>query len=256
MFSLESWHERFQQQAAWTSSLRRYLLEITQAKNAALILEVGCGTGALTSDLHAQTPAQIFGVDIDLPRLEFARKADPQSQLACADGLRLPFPAASFDLTLCHYFLLWVARQGALAALAEMRRVTRPGGWVLALAEPDYGGRVDYPAELADLGKLQTQALRAQGADPEIGRRLPALLLQAGLKEVRSGVVGGEWQHPGAPAPQEDHTSELESDVLAHDLRDRISPAEMARYRAIEASARQSGERLLFVPTFYAYGVV
>ena len=248
MIGLDGWHARFEQQAAWTASVRRYLLELVDARQALRILEAGCGTGALTLDLHAHSPAQVYGIDIDLARLLYAQHSDPASRFACADGLRLPFTAASFDLSVCHYYLLWVA--DPLAALAEIARVTRPGGWVLALAEPDYGGRLEYPAELAELGILQTQSLLDQGADPEIGRRLPSIFLQAGLKEVRSGVLGGEWQHPAA------HADSTEWDVLENDLRDILTPAQLLRYREIEIRARQTGQRLQFIPTFYAFGRV
>lgn len=249
---LNNLHARFQQQAEWTASLRAYLLAKLQAEQAAGIIEIGCGTGALTNPLHHHTPTQVFGIDIDLPRLVFARQADPQSVFACADGLHLPFASHSFGLAVCHFLLLWVS--DPLRVLAEMRRVTRSGGWVLALAEPDYGGRVEYPAELARLGDLQTQALHIQGADPYIGRRLPAMFIQTGLKEVHSGVLGGEWGHPSATtAPDE---TALEWDVLTQDLQGMVSPAELERCRAIETTARQKGERLLFVPTFYAFGRV
>ena len=77
-----------------------------------------------------------------------------------------------------------------------MRRVVQPGGWVAALAEPDYGGRIDYPDALAALGWKQAAAVHAQGADIYAGRKLAGWLGQAGLKDIQVGLLGGQW---GAP---------------------------------------------------------
>ena len=46
-----------------------------------------------------------------------------------------------------------------LQALDEMKRVTRPGGHVLILAEPDYTHRIDFPDELEYLGKFRLNRL-------------------------------------------------------------------------------------------------
>ncbi len=73
----------------------------------------------------------------------------------CADGRTCPLlPAASTPPV---PFLPAVVADPCRPA--EMKRVARPGGWLLALAEQDYGARVDEPAELKRWGELQTQAL-------------------------------------------------------------------------------------------------
>lgn len=132
-----------------------------------------------------------------------------------------------------------------LAALREMKRVARPGGWLLALAEPDYGARVDEPAELKALGELQTQALRLQGADPTFGSRLVELFQQAGLTVAESGVL-----EQGTPDPSQ------EWQVLAADLQGILNQAELERWRELDAAAWQSGSRVLHVPVHYAIGKI
>ncbi len=248
MFTPAEWHARFQEQSVWTASARQYVLGKIGAGQAKNILEVGSGTGAVTEALHDLSPAKIYGIDIDPERASFACREDPASLFACADGLHLPFPQGAFDICICHFYLLWVSNPSA--AVEEMRRVTRKGGWVTALAEPDYGGRVEYPAEMRALGDLQTHALRKQGANPEIGRRTADLFLQAKLKEVHSGVLGGEWQHPD---PQR---SGMEWQVLENDLAELVPPEQLARYRQVDERSRRNGERVQFVPTFYAWGKV
>lgn len=249
MLSPRAWHQRFSQQARWTARLRAYVFERLGLRDARRVLEVGCGTGAVLTDLAGLTGARRFGIDLDLPRLQLARGADPRARLAAADGLRLPFPGGAFDATLCHFYLLWV--QDAPRAVAEMARVTRAGGWVVALAEPDYGGRIDYPPALEELGRQQTAALARQGADPLVGRRLGKLLTGAGLQNVQSGVLGGEWN-----APPDSDAWASEWAMLEDDLRGQMSAEELRALREIDAAAWQHGERILFVPTFYAFGQV
>ncbi|MEA4909439.1 MAG: methyltransferase domain-containing protein, partial [Anaerolineaceae bacterium] len=179
--------------------------------------------------------------------LRLARQASPPTRLACGDGYRLPFRSRAFDAVYGHYLLLWIAEP--LRMLAEMRRVTRPGGALLCMAEPDYGGRIDYPTELASLGRWQADALAGQGADPNVGRKLAGLLVQAGLNDVQYGVLGGEW-NAGAPEGGQ------EWQMIEHDLAGQVEPHRLAALRRSEQSARARGEKVLFVPTFYAAGIV
>ena len=154
------------------------------------VLEVGCGTGAVLAGLPEFTSAALHGLDIDFTALQFAKTQTPAA-LTQGDAFHLPYPSASFDAVCCHYLLLWLA--DPVPALQEMRRVLRPGGSLLAFAEPDYGGRIDYPDELVVLGQWQSESLRGQGADPHAGRKLAGWLHAAGFDQVVSGVMGGEW---------------------------------------------------------------
>jgi SAM-dependent methyltransferase len=244
------WHARYTQQARWTASLRAYLFQKAGLTAARRILEVGCGTGALLREFPGQTTAAAaHGVDISLPTVKQAALHAPDSFPLNADGRGLPYPRGVFDLAFCHYLLLWVADPAAV--LAEMKRVTRPGGAVLALAEPDYGGRVDFPVELAELGRWQAESLRRQGAQPEMGRQLAGLFARAGLKAIETGVLGGMWSAPPSPAERE-----LEWDVIKADLTGQIPPPDLQKMETIDKQAWQSGARVLFVPTFYAWGLV
>jgi len=249
MLSTQDWHRRFIQQAHWTKDLRNYLFEQIKIKDAHKILETGCGTGVITGDLHQATNANTFGLDLQFQRLELARQFDPPTQFTGGNVLALPYKSAVFDTVICHYFFLW--QKDAWLGLDEMRRVTRPGGVIAALAEPDYGGRIDYPGSLAELGHLQEVSLHKQGADTHAGRKLASLFVGAGLKNVQTGVLGGHW---GGPPTPEEWQSEWE--MIASDLADLISPEDLAALRSFDAGAWTSGERILFVPTFYAWGIV
>jgi SAM-dependent methyltransferase len=238
------WHARYTQQANWTRPLREHLLNRAGLGQAGRILEVGCGTGAILAGMPAT--AQVAGLDIDREALRLAGGSAPAAALSQADAHSLPFASGVFGIVCCHYLLLWLDEP--LTALREMTRLCKPGGWVLALAEPDYGGRIDHPAELAVLGRWQADSLRGQGAEPEMGRRLAGLFRQAGLKDVETGVMAGAWT---ASALAE---TGLEWEVLAADLAGNVSGADLQEMREIDLQARQRGERVLFVPTFYALG--
>jgi SAM-dependent methyltransferase len=189
------------------------------------------------------------GIDIDGAALRFAHHTQPNAWFVQGDARALPFAPAVFDLVFCHFLLLWVPQPEL--ALAEMTRVTHPGGWVMAFAEPDYGGRVDYPPPLDELGRIQSTALARRGAEPNMGRKLSGLFHAAGLSEVETGVLGGQWQSVPSPTALED-----EWRTLVSDLEGMVEPRRLEELRRLNESAWQEGRRVLFVPTFYAAGQV
>lgn len=251
--SPQDWHARYTRQAGWTRSLRRYVFERIPLSSVSLLLDAGCGTGALEADgFHGRTA--IVGLDIDLDSLDYAKNNNAPARWVQGDVLRLPFPSNRFDIAFCHFLLLWVP--DPLQALKEMSRVTRPGGYILALAEPDYGGRIDFPPELEILGNWQMASLRQQGANPLIGRRLSWLFNETGLEQIETGVLGAQWQ--SAPSK-----AEIESEwaILHSDLEQLLGSGEVLHWQAdydkfkhLDETSWQQGERVLFVPTFYAMG--
>jgi SAM-dependent methyltransferase len=259
-----NWHARFVQQAAWTRDLRSYLFEHTGIELAKRVLEVGCGTGAILSELTTQ--AAVHGLDLEPGRLVEAGVHAPGAALVCGDALWLPYPAGIFDVTFCHFLLLWVS--DPLQALGEMARVTHPGGHVLALAEPDYETRVDKPDVLAPLGRWQTESLRRQGADPGLGARLADLFRQAGIPLIETGTLRGS---PGSgissgisygmgrggeePLPASGERG-LEWAVLEADLAGIVPVQEIQRMKLLDEQAWERGERVLSVPTYFAWGQV
>ena len=241
-----NWHARYSQQANWTRNLREYLFTQIGLKGLQRVLEVGCGTGAILSQLDFPT---LHGLDIQPVSLMEARSHAPAASLICGDALSLPYVKDAFDITFCHFLLLWVS--DPIAALNEMKRVTKPGGYVLALAEPDYSARVDQPPELAVLGRWQAEALHGQGADVNFGRRLAESFFQADIELVETGTI--EKTGNGAPTAEE---LELEWAVLETDLTG-IAPAEeFQRMKMLDKQSWKRGERVLHVPTYFAWGRV
>ncbi len=244
------WHSRYKQQAVWTDSIRRMFRSLYFQSSSQKILDVGSGTGVISYDFSQHHPdACVYGLDIRQDMAFFASQNSPATGYTCGDALALPFEENTFDITFCHYFLLWL--QSPLAGLEEMQRVTKPGGIVAALAEPDYGGRIDYPDELANLGMLQAEALHTLGANPYLGRQLKSLLKQAGFEEVQCGLLGGEWSTP----PQEGFIQQ-EWEIMKQDLKGWFSTDELTRLQQADLHAWQAGVRILYVPTFYGWGKI
>jgi len=251
--SLTDWHERFSLQARWTRELRRYLYRKAGIEKANRILEVGSGTGALFPDFKDLGAAQIYALDLNISFLEASRQMDQRVILVQGDGHHLPFPSRTFDVCLCHFFLLWVDNPARV--VGEMRRITRQGGSVFAFAEPDYSARIDYPEELAVFGFWQKDSLSKQGADPSLGRRLAKLFVDNQIRINEVGVLGGSWDIAGRI---EEYPSEIE--IIQHDLGylslDEDDRRSLDHLFVIDLESRKSGSRILFVPTFYAWGQV
>jgi SAM-dependent methyltransferase len=242
---LEFWHARYAQQVGWTLAARRYIFEQIGLKKSSTILEAGSGTGALLSSLHQDGYAHSTGLDIDLPSLLFSA---PHREV-CGDAHHLPIAQSAVSLAICHFLLLWV--RDPQAVICEMQRSIHPGGWVVALAEPDYTRRVDKPKELADMGKAQTEALTAQGADVSIGARLGELFHRAGLENIETGVI-----QPQEPGIFTDEEFEMEWAVLRRDLAGRVPENQLQRWYDLDRLAAIRGDRQHYVPIHFAFGQV
>ena len=245
--TLEQWHQRYRQQAAWTETIRQHLFAKARPQPGEPILEVGSGTSAVLEQIQQSNGQHLYGIDINRASLLFSKEKSPDFLLTEADGFELPFPNNCFAISFCHYLLLWI--ENPVHILKEMLRVTRPGGVVIALAEPDHAARIDYPPPLDELGHLQTESLKQQGVNIKMGRKLGEVFNQAGLSNIEIGILGAQWSvnHAGV-------SDDTEWMTLRSDLADKLPETDIARYEAIDQQAKQAGSRILFIPTFYALG--
>lgn len=242
-----NWHERYIQQATWTRELREYLFDQTGLSNTHSVLEVGCGTGAILSLLR--TPATLHGLDIDASALRECRLHASTACLTRGEADWLPYRSENFDITYCHFLLLWVREP--LKAIYEMKRVTKPNGHIIAFAEPDYTLREDQPAELARLGDWQTESLKHQGADVSLGGHLAELFRQVGIKIIETGAI--KRRSPEALNPEE---WKKEWAVIESDLTGLAPQEEIKKMKLLDKEARTRGTRVLNVPTYFAWGQV
>jgi SAM-dependent methyltransferase len=239
------WHQRYLQQARWTRDLRTYLFKKAGLDTASRVLEAGCGTGAILSELPDDI--SLHGLDIDRAALGQCRVHAPAASLVQGNALGLPYANQVFDIVYCHFLLLWVG--DPLRALFELKRVAKSGAHVIAFAEPDYTARVDEPRELAPLGEWQAESLKRQGADPSLGGRLDDLFFEAGIRLIETGVI----QNTGLDSSPEEW--EIEWAVIESDLAGFIPSDDLHKMKTLDQQARTRRGRVLHVPTYFAWGV-
>lgn len=204
---------------------------------AGTILDVGTGQGhfARAWAPHLRAGFALHGVDREERYLDVARerceafahdlRLDGTFDFVVGTVEALPFPADTFDVVMCQTLLIHVADPGV--AFAEMVRVARPGGLVLAV-EPN------------NLGGLQRLAARGPGVEPEgpmgtlrfhlrvlrgkhalglgwnnLGVHLPTLF--SGLEDVRYACNDRPWRMapPYASAQEQAALQDVRRDVAA-----------------------------------------
>jgi len=139
------------------------------------LLDLGCGPGTITVGLAAAVaPGPTTGIDLDPAR---PARADGIT-FVTGDALDLPFPDATFDAIFASALLQHLP--DPLVALREARRVARPGA-VIGLVDADWDGELRYPTSpVLDRSMWIARQLRAD-TSPTVGRRLRALLAEAGF---------------------------------------------------------------------------
>lgn len=153
----------------------------------ARVLEAGCGVGAQTRLLVKRNPHAVFTcIDISRESLAIARRFAEQTRshsvsFACEAIHRLSFASESFD----HVFVCFVLEHlhDPVGALLELKRVLKTDGTITVI-EGDHGScfwHPETPASIAAWNGLIT-AQRKIGHDPNIGRRLTPLLVEAGYR--------------------------------------------------------------------------
>jgi SAM-dependent methyltransferase len=152
------------------------------------VLEVGCGPMHLVVAAKRTGAGAAFGVDVSRERL-LAADGDGAVGLAGvqARAERLPFGNGHFDLVYTRFLLQYLADPGA--AVAEMCRVTRPGGTVV-LQDLDSQLVNHYPSDEAMESLLAEFLAAINGSlDVFVGRKLFGLATEAGMSEVKVKVA-------------------------------------------------------------------
>lgn len=104
----------------------------------ARVLDVGCGTGLPTARQLVASGAEVTGIDISPVMLELARANVPEARFHLLDATEVDGSLGDFDAIVAFFSLLMLPRAEIPAALATLRGVLRPGGWlVLSMVEAD-----------------------------------------------------------------------------------------------------------------------
>ena len=152
------------------------------------LLDVGCGPGTITADLAQRLAAgRVCGIDSSTGIIETARREYPNIAFLVGDVCHLPFRDAAWDVVHAHQVLQHISRP--VTALKEMRRVVRPGG-IVAARDSDYATFTWHPASdaLERWRRLYQEIARANGGEPDAGRRLVSWAQEAGFGHVEASA--------------------------------------------------------------------
>ncbi|GAA1236878.1 SAM-dependent methyltransferase [Microbacterium phyllosphaerae] len=165
----------------------------------ARLLDVGAGPGSITVDF-AGVVGHVTATEIDENALSLSRDLAASKGLTnldfCVEDVHsLSFADDSFDIVHAHQVLQHVG--DPVQALREMRRVTAPGG-IVAVRDADYAGFIWFPVlpELDRWLDLYRRAARANGGEPDAGRRLLAWARAAGFDDVTATTSNWTYATP------------------------------------------------------------
>ena len=158
------------------------------------LLDVGCGPASITADLTERVaPGRVVALDAADGALEAARATlrerglSEQVEVTSGDVMALPFEDASFDVVHAHQVLQHLA--DPVGALAEMRRVTRPGG-IVAVRDAVYSAMTWFPepAGMEQWRSVYMATARANGGEPNAGSRLLSWARAAGFADASASA--------------------------------------------------------------------
>jgi len=189
----------------YSTPLAPRLAELADVQRGQRALDVGCGPGALTSELVTRLGAEsVAAVDPSESFVTAARERHPGVEVKRAAAEELPFPDDEFDVTLAQLVVHFMA--DPIVGLREMARVTRPGGVVAACVWDHAGGR--GPLSLFWTAVKQV----APAADDESGLpgvregHLTELFETAGLRDVVGTDLAVQVEHASFDAWWEPYT--------------------------------------------------
>ncbi len=157
------------------------------------VLDAGCGPGSITLGLAAAVaPGEVVGIDVQPSLVEQARALAVQRgvtnvRFEASNVYELPFPDGSFDAAFANSVLQHLREP--VRALAELRRVLRPGG-IAGVRDRDSGGHLIAPETplLQQWLRLLERIRQHNGANFYIGRHHRRLLLEAGFVRAEAGA--------------------------------------------------------------------
>ena len=215
-------YDRFMGQ--YSSQLSAQLADLAGIEAGQRVIDVGCGPGALTAELVRRLDANaVAAVDPSEQFVEAVRTRHPGVDVQLASAEDLPFGDDEFDAALAQLVVHFMA--DPVAGLAEMRRVTRPGGVVAASVWDVGGGRAPispYWKAARELDpNLTGESERAGGREGHLAELFDA----AGLREVEQAELSAtteyetfeEWWYPYTlgVGPAGAHAQSLSPDELA-----------------------------------------
>jgi arsenite methyltransferase len=166
---------------------RRATRALLDLRPGETVLDIGSGPGFLADEMAAEVGPEgaVHGVDPSESMLAIARRRETRVAYATGDALALPFADETFDAVVATQVYEYVTDMPA--ALAEARRVLRPGGRVLVL-DTDWDAVVWHSNDRDRMMRV-LEKWNDHLADPYLPRRLPRLLRDAGFELTSTTVI-------------------------------------------------------------------
>lgn len=159
-----------------------------------LVVDVGCGPGALTAELVTRLgPDAVTAVDPSEPFVAAIHERLPGVAVTRAAAEELPFADGGFDAALAQLVVHFMA--DPLAGVREMARVTKPGGVVAACVWDHGGGRGPLSVYWRAVRELDPAAEDESERTGSRGGDLARLFRQAGLQDVTQAELAVEVVH-------------------------------------------------------------
>jgi SAM-dependent methyltransferase len=172
----------------WSRLLARPFADFAGVQSGWRVLDVGAGTGALTTELATRVGASnVVAVDPSGPFVAALGNRFPDVEVHEAPAEALPFADATFDVALAQLVVHFM--QDPVAGLGEMARVTKRGGCV-ATTVWDYGGRRDPLRQFWAAARELDPTLVDESGRAGVGEgQLADLLSRAGLADTESTAL-------------------------------------------------------------------
>jgi ubiquinone/menaquinone biosynthesis C-methylase UbiE len=220
-------YDRFMGQ--YSRQLSAQLADLAHIEAGQRVIDVGCGPGALTTELVQRLGAEaVAAVDPSEQFVEASRLRHPGVDVQLAWAEDLPFGDDEFDAAFAQLVVHFMA--DPVAGLAEMRRLTRPSGVVAASVWDVGGGRAPISPYWKAARELDP---KLTGESDRAGAReghLAELFEAAGLREVEQAELSAtaeyetfeEWWYPYTlgVGPAGAHAQSLDDEQLT-ELRER-----------------------------------
>ncbi len=178
----------------YSALLAPQLADLAGVEPGQRIVDVGCGPGALTSELVERVGAsQVAAVDPSEQFVAAARERHPGVDVRRAAAEELPFADGEFDAALAQLVVHFMA--DPVGGLAEMARVTRAGGVVSACVWDHAGEQTPLAPFWQAVHEVDPEAEDESGLAGGREGHLAELFVEAGLREVEETALPVRVEH-------------------------------------------------------------